>query len=360
MLTHLRSRVARHTMPGMRQLKWIAFLVVPMLLASCARPLPQIVLTGPTMGTTYTVRVVDAPAEVTPATLQATIDAALNLVDELMSGYRSDSQISRFNASEQVEWVEVAPELAQVIDVATEVASASGNAFDITVGPLVDLWGFGPMHSSHIPSDEVVRSALRRVGMANLESRQAPPALRKRIPTLQVNLNAVAPGYAADLIAARFAQLGVSNCMVDVGGEIRLAGHNQHGTPWRIAVEKPVEGAPEPYAILQFTDLGVATSGEYRQFELRDGQRYSHTIDPRTGRPVQHRLASVVVVTATAAHADAWATALNVLGEEAGFELAEQLGLAAFFIIDRDGTFESRHTSAMVPYLLTDTSAQAN
>jgi FAD:protein FMN transferase len=223
---------------------------------------------------------------------------------------------------------------------------------DITVAPLVDLWGFGPAGPrSDVPTLEEVRRVQAHVGFHKLAVRLAPPALRKDDPQLTVDLNGVAPGYAVDLLSSELARLGLTDFMIDIGGEVRVQGHAVTGRPWRIAVEKPIDAEPEPYAILELSDRAVTTSGEYRHYDVRNGKRYSHTIDPRTGRPIEHDLAAVVVVSSTALLADAWATALNVLGESAGYVLAEQRRLPALFITRRNGEWVQRATPGFEPYL---------
>lgn len=322
-----------------------------LLLSGCAQE-PQIVLSGPTMGTTYTVKIVAAPPDVTAARVRATIDDVLATVDRQMSGYRTDSEVSRFNASVSTEWFEVSPELHDVIAAALSIGEQSGGALDITVAPLVTLWGFGPSGEAvNLPDSSQLDAMQERIGYQKLHVRDAPAALRKEHAELSVDLNSVAPGYAVDLLVERLGALGIRNCMVDVGGEIRVRGRSLGAKPWRIAVEKPVDGDSAPYLIVELGEEAVTTSGEYRHSVTRDGVRLSHTIDPRTGWPVEHDLASVVVIAATALEADGWATALNVLGPEQGYDLASRLGLAALFIQWKDGALVHRATPQFEPYM---------
>jgi thiamine biosynthesis lipoprotein len=202
-----------------------------------------------------------------------------------------------------------------------------------------------------VPDASQIAQARTAIGYRRLAFRTAPAALRKEVPHLTIDLNAVAPGYAVDLIVERFAAMGVANFMIDIGGEVRAHGRNAQGEAWRIAVEKPIDDEPEPYAIVKLDDIAVTTSGEYRHYVMRDGHRYSHTIDPRTGHPVEHRLASVVVVMPTAVEADAWATALNVLGEEEGYKLAQQQQIPAMFIVAASQGFEHRMSAGFERFL---------
>jgi thiamine biosynthesis lipoprotein len=303
------------------------------------------------MGTGYIVRVADVPRSVSEQQVRATIAAVLARIDVSMSSYRPDSEISRFNAARSTAWIEVSVDLAQVVAGAAEVSEQSQGILDITVAPLVNLWGFGPAGPrSDVPGAEEVAQAQAHTGFHKLAVRLAPPALRKQDPQLTVDLNAVASGYAVDLLTRELSRLRLTNFMIDIGGEVRVRGHGARGRPWRIAVEKPVEGESEPYAILELSDRAVTTSGEYRHYDIRNGKRYSHTIDPRTGRPLEHDLAAVVVVSATALQADAWATALNVLGESDGYALAEQRQLQALFITRRNGQWQQRATPGFESY----------
>lgn len=336
---------------------WLRFsLIAPvicLLLTGCARAPQELVLSGPTMGTTYSVKVAAPPAGIDGSTVRTAIDQVLDRIDRDMSGYRDDSTISRFNASTSTDWFEVPHDLIQVVSEALTVAELSQGALDITVAPLVNLWGMGAAGPrTGLPSDAQIALAQARVGYRKLEIREDTPALRKQAPELTVDLNAVAPGYAVDLLYARLVSMGLTNFMIDIGGEVRARGRNAKGELWRIAVERPIDAEPVPYAILQLDDMAVTTSGEYRHYVVHDGHRYSHTIDPRTGRPVEHALLSVVVVSPTALQADAWATAFNVLGEEAGYALAQQRAMPVMFIVDAGaGQLASRMTPQFKKYV---------
>lgn len=302
-------------------------------LNGCERAPPELAISGPTMGTTYSIKVASAPDSVDAHALRIAADEVLARIDLSMSGYREDSEISRFNASPSTDWFEVSSDLATVVDYALEVSRESGGTFDITVGPLVAAWGFGAAGEPIDLPDEARLAELKaHVGHEKLQARLDPPALRKTDAALKVDLNGIAPGYAVDLMAERLRSLHLTHFMIDIGGEVRAQGRNGQGELWRIAVEKPIDAEPEPYAIVQLDDAAVTTSGEYRHYYDRDGRRYSHTIDPRTGQPVQHSLASVVVIGPTSMYTDAWATALNVLGTEAGRELAQKRAMPVMFI----------------------------
>jgi len=307
------------------------------------------------MGTAYSIKVAFAPADVDARSLRVATDAVLDRIDRSMSGYRPDSEISRFNASTSTDWFEVSSDLARVVDYALQVSRDSDGAFDLTVGPLVAAWGFGAAGEPIDLPDETKLAELReQVGYQKLEARLQPPALRKSNASVRVDLNAIAPGYAVDLIAERFRSMRLSDFMIDLGGEVRAQGRNARGEVWRIAVERPIDSEPEPYAILSLEDASVTTSGEYRHYFDRDGRRYSHTIDPRTGRPVEHSLASVVVIASTAMEVDAWATAFNVLGTKDGHELALKRGMPVMFIDANGGELKSVTTPQFDTHVSSD------
>ena len=326
--------------------------MVVVWLAGCARAPEELVISGPTMSTTYSVKVVAAPEGVDNHALRVTTDEILARIDRSMSGYRDDSEISRFNASTSTDWFSVSADLATVVDFALKVSRESDGTFDITVRPLVAAWGFGAAGEPiELPDEARLAELKASVGYRRLQARVEPPALRKEAAALTVDLNGIAPGYAVDLLAARLQALRIDNFMIDIGGEVRAKGRNAQGELWRIAVERPIDAEPEPYAIVQLDNAAVTTSGEYRHYYDRDGRRYSHTIDPRTGRPVEHSLASVVVIGPTSMHTDAWATAFNVLGTEAGQALATRLGMPVLFIDAQGGELRSVATPQFQPYL---------
>jgi thiamine biosynthesis lipoprotein len=285
------------------------------------------------MGTSYSVQIVKPPADLDRDALAEQVNERLADINRLMSTYQPSSELTRFNESSTTEWFIVSPELVDVVRAAQAVSEASAGAFDVTIGPLVNLWGFGPTPSADVlPSAGEIQAARTRVGWKQIDVQVEPPALRKSRPDLYVDLSAIAKGYAVDRVAALLEAAGVDHYLVEIGGELRGRGINGAGEPWQIAIERPEVSKRAMFRVVALRDVGMATSGDYRNFFEVDGERYSHTIDPATGRPVEHRLASVTVLADETMQADAWATALLVLGRERGFELAEQIGLAAFFI----------------------------
>jgi len=311
------------------------FLISLLALAACgSESLPQYELSGNAMGTTFNITLVDPAEDFADKALQSRISESLEHVDNLASTWKPDSQLSRLNAERTTEWVAVSNELCVALESALEIGRLSEGAFDITVGPLVNLWGFGPdgMVMSP-PTDEALASAMESVGYELLDTRCEQPAVRKAHADLYIDLSGWAKGHAVDEVATLLDREGLMNYLVEIGGELRVRGHNAAGEKWAIAVEAPSTLQRKPHAVLRVTDTSVATSGDYRNYFEHDGAHYSHTIDARTGRPVTHDLAAVTVVNESAAFADAMATALLVLGPDAGPRLATNQQIAGYFLV---------------------------
>jgi thiamine biosynthesis lipoprotein len=300
---------------------------------------------GVAMGTTYSARIGRSEGGMTRPQLEGVVRRALERVDALMSTYREDSELERFNRHRGTEWVAVSSETAHVAHAALDLAARSGGVFDPTVGPLVRLWGFGSSPPVRVPpaADQVI-AARAAVGFRHLGVRQQPPALRKDRPALGLDLSGIAKGYAVDAIAERLIERGVSDLLVEIGGEIRARGVGPRGGPWIIEIEDPLARPEDPPALVALRDVAIATSGPYRNFLVRQGMRLSHVVDPRSGAPVASQLISVSVIAPSAMQADGWATALLVAGPDAGWELARREGLAALFVSAHDGSSRRRAT----------------
>lgn len=276
------------------------------------------------------------------AEIQATVNGSLEKVNQLMSTYIGTSDISKFNQSDSTEWFEVDPETAAVVAKALSVSEASDGAFDPTVGPLVKLWNFGPekQEQPELPGQDEVAAVLEHVGWSKLQVRLDPPALKKSTPKLEVDLSAIAKGYAVDRVEKSLGEIGLDQCMVVVGGEVGTAGERSNGGAWNVAIEKPAKSkfAIERENLLRVIPLSgaaVATSGDYRNYFEVDGKRYSHTIDPATGFPVRHDLRLASVIADDCMTADAWATAVMVMGVEKGHEICASLGMALLTVDGR-------------------------
>lgn len=293
---------------------------------------------GECMGTTWSVRL-GSPA---PAAMGSSIQAELDGIDKAMSNWKADSEVSRFNASETTDWFAVSPATATVVDAARRVSSESGGAFDVTVAPLIELWSFGPgVSAPEIPAKQALERARARTGWQKVHARLEPPAIRKEDPAVSINLSAIAKGYAVDRVAALLDDEGLTDYLVEIGGEIKTRGQSPKGRPWAVGIEEPVDHRRSIRSAIPLENRALATSGDYRNFFIVDGKRYSHTIDPRTGRPVDHTLASVSVLAGSCMQADAWATAINVLGPEAGRRAALKHGLAVMMLIRQEDDFDT-------------------
>jgi thiamine biosynthesis lipoprotein len=289
------------------------------------------------MGTSYTVKLVGSASRTDAgraALLQAEIDERLAGVCRLMSPFLADSELSRFNRHGGDSPFRVSDETFHVFQRAIQIGDESQGAFDITVGPIANLYGFGAdPFRVNLPSDAELEPLRARVGYRMLELDPAAKTVRKKHPEIRCDLSGIAKGYGVDRIAAELDAHEIGDYMVEIGGEVRVRGRNPEGGPWRIAVERPVPEGRVVHRVVGLLNRSVATSGDYRVCYVRDGKRISHTIDPRTGRPVEHDLASVTVIHGDCESADAWATALMVLGPEAGCEFAERKGLPALFLV---------------------------
>ena len=337
-------------------------LVFVSLVLGCAQAPNEVVLQGPTMGAYYRVRVIGEAGD--HEAIQALVEERLDAVDRAMSTYRDDSEISRFNRLAAGESFVFSEETWAVLELAWQVREESGGAFDPTVGLLVDAWGFGAPGrdlSPTPPADDHLTMLRRAVGAIELSSRDR--RILKLDAGAALDLSAIAKGWATDRVSAGLTEAGHTNHLVEVGGEVRTAGHSSSGGPWRVAIERPparsaeldaeirVEATKESLPpglqqVLEITDEALATSGDYRNYWERDGVRYSHTIDPRTGRPVVHALVSASVIHESCAVADAYATALMVLGPEDGLRWADQHDIAALLLVYRADSLEERPSAA--------------
>ncbi|HSD70665.1 MAG TPA: FAD:protein FMN transferase [Woeseiaceae bacterium] len=334
----------------MRYLPYVTLAIVALLPSACGNEPAVLELNGSTMGTRFSIKVpADEPVP-DAGLLQQQIDAVLARIEGTMSTYIIDSELSLFNISESTDWQPVSAEFCLSVEESLAISALTGGAFDITVGPLVNLWGFGPDGTAvKPPSDEQINAARARVGYGHLQTDCAKPAMRKNLPDLYIDLSAYAKGYAVDRIAELLDEQGIENYLVEIGGELRMRGHNAARELWAVAIEEPLDDARRVHSVVHMTDRAVATSGDYRNFFEFDKQRYSHTIDTRTGRPVTHSLASVTVIADTAAYADAMATALMVLGPDEGLQLATSQGIAALFLVRTEAGFSEHVTPAFVP-----------
>ena len=340
-------------------LEWVgrtaAALTFPMI-AACGRESGNgsKTLAGTTMGTTYRVTIARPPDNVDADRLSVEIDRILETVDMRMSTYRPDSELSRFNAARSQDWFAVSDDTLNVVAAALDISRLTDGAFDVTVGPLVNLWGFGPTAPQEIrPEEGLLRDSSRYATYRAIRTRRSPPALRKSVAEAYIDLSGIAKGFALDKLSEHFEAAGLDHYLIEIGGELRARGRNPRGKSWTIGIEKPLPGEIIIHRRVGLADAALATSGDYRHFFLRDGRRYSHIIDPRTDAPITHDLASVSVIAEAAMRADALATALAVLGPNDGPSLALRDGLAALFMVRDGNRFSEIRTPMFDRYVLT-------
>ena len=321
-----------------------AVLLAPFL--ALAADLPLVTWQGETMGSAYVVKIAGtnlAPAQI--EALKSAVDQGLKEVNRQMSHYDPDSELSRFNRAPANSPCQASPEFARVLRLALDLNRRSGGAFDPTLGPVINLWGFGERGGQRrVPSDEALRAALAKTGCAHLRVTD-DDELVKDIPGLQLNLSAIAKGFGSDAMARVLLGHGLTNFYVAISGETVTRGLNARGEPWRVGISAPVfEWRPgDPLAgVVPLSGLAISTSGDYQKyFTDAQGRRWSHLLDPKTGRPVQHALGSVSVVATNCTLSDALSTTLFVLGEVEGLKFIDRFpGAAALFVVRRaDGTF---------------------
>jgi thiamine biosynthesis lipoprotein len=294
---------------------------------------------GSTMGTRYSAVFFAAHGRDTAAidAINASLFAAVDLVDRQMSTWKFDSDLSRLNAALPLQWLAVPGALVTVLQAALDIGRQSGGAFDIGVGALVNSWGFGPYQDLPPPMPTgVLVPSVSNAATDSLDIDQTGLRVRK-LKDVTLDLSGIAKGYGVDQLARCLDRLGIASYLVGIDGEMRARGMKPDGQPWAVALEKPLPGIREVMGVMELSDSSIATSGDYRRFVELDGERYAHTMHPALGAPVRNRLAAVTVVASSCMLADAWATALLVLGEKAGVALAQERGMDALFLL-RDGT----------------------
>lgn len=323
--------------------KYIILVALLFLFACDNKTNDPIKLRGLTMGTTYSVKIVES--ETSPiieiSTLKKKIDSVLIEVNEQMSTYIPESEISLFNTYKETEWFEISDDFAFVLNESIKICELTEGSLDITVGPIVNIWGFGPdQRPRKIPSDEEITSNMKSVGYDNLTVKFNPPSVKKNKTGLQIDLSATAKGFGVDKVFDLLSELGYDNFMVEIGGEVRTAGHNQKNEHWKIGVSE-ADHSGGINKVLELSNLAMATSGDYWNYFEEEGTRYSHTIDPTTGRPITHNLASVTVIDSTCLKADGLSTGIFVMGPDRGYQFSVEKELMAYFIVKSDTGFVS-------------------
>jgi len=299
---------------------------------------------GPTMGSTYSIKYVRRAGLPAPKDVQAVVEKILADVDQQMSTYRNDSDIERFNELPANRCQNMPEPVLGLIRVGEQLSEQSEGSYDLTVEPLLNLWGFGPQaREEKVPAAQALAEVRQRVGYQHL--RIDHDQLCKDA-AVEVDFNSIAAGYAVDTIAAKLDAMGIRNYLTEVTGELKAAGKKLDGSPWRIALEEPRDDQQVAQKIIAVDGFGVSTSGDYRNYFQQDGRRYSHTFDARTGAPVLHTLASVTVIHPSALMADGLSTLLLILGPERGWDYAQAHDIGAFFVIRADTGFVTRTNQA--------------
>lgn len=320
--------------------------------AACARP-PHATMRGLTMGTSYAVELAAPIGDAARTRLAELIEAELAAINRTMSTYDPQSELSEFNRRQDLRWVPASRSLLEVLESAARISASTQGAFDVTVAPLVDLWGFGPEYRPRqVPNDAAIARVRESVGYHHLQTDPSAGAIRKKHGRTQVDLSAIAKGYGVDRVAMVLDRQGVGDYLVEIGGELRARGTTAAGTPWRVGIERPVEGRHVVGEVVGLANRAIATSGTTQDFFDQDGRHYSHIIDPKTARPVETPPMAASVIADTTMEADAWATALVVLGPQRGYAVAQARGIAALLVTDSGPTFDVRVTDAFRAHLV--------
>ena len=328
---------------------WLAAMSAGLLLSGCSERGYQL-LSGSTMGTYYRIQA-NCPVRLAAGD----VDERLRRFNAIFSTYEPTSELSQLNLANIQQWRAVSEPLMSVLEAADVLVRESGGAFDPTIGALVNLWGFGPENEAPVPDAQALAEALAQTGFEVVKLDPGVPAVRSAEPR-NFDLSAIAKGRAVDELSAVLRALNCAAALVDIGGEIRVFGVSPSDRPWRLAIEQPgaLSARAEALPVLNLTDGAVATSGDYRNYRELHGRRLSHLIDPRSARPITHRLASVTVWHPEAMWADGYATAISILGPEAGQALAIRAKLAvAMLIRTEDGRFSPWMSDAFVARFVT-------
>lgn len=324
--------------------RYLSLLLFAALLSACGAPVEE--FGGPTMGSHYSLKYVAGAATPSPPQVRQAVEAILVEVDRQMSTWRADSAVSRFNLLPAGSCQAMPAPVLGLVRFGEQLSRASDGAFDLTLQPLLDLWGFGAQsRGTRVPSAEQIAAARARTGYQHL--RIEGDRLCKDVAA-QLDLDSIAAGYVVDRIGARLGELDIASYLLNVTGELKVLGRKPDGSAWRVALEVPRDDHQVAQQVLALDGQGVSTSGDYRNYFEEDGQRYSHTFDPRTGAPVCHDLAAVTVIDPSALRADGLSTLLMVLGGERGLAYAEQAGIPALFIRRSGQAFVSYPSSAFV------------
>jgi len=313
-------------------------------------------INGFTMGTTYSIKISNYNLSFKPdlKSLKISVDDELKRINEIFSTYIPDSDISKFNSYKKTDWFKTSEELINLVDIALNISKQSDGYYDITVGPLVNLWGFGPKNPMReVPKKSVINDLLKIVGYKRIKVNKKLNQIRKEIPDIYIDLSSIAKGYGVDKISDLLLKKGFKNFLVEIGGEVKTNGVKSERDDWLVGIASPNNGF-SINKVIKLKNMSMATSGDYRNYFEKNGIRYSHTINPKTGYPIRHKLASVSVVNKSCTLADAYATAIDVMGEEKGMKFANKNKLAVYMILRKNKGFIVTYSECFEEYLQHD------
>jgi len=320
----------------MKYTKLIIFLIISTLLLSCSEDKKNnIELKGNTMGTYYLVSLVDVPKNLSKKKIEIEIKNTLLKANKILSNWDKSSEISELNNNKTIKPIQISNELLDVVSEANSINIKSNGFFDITLDPLIELWGFGYSKGKiieRVPNKDKIRDTLTLVNQNLLLEINSNNQLIKKNKNVRLNLSAIGKGYGIDLIGKKLDYLNINNYIIDIGGDIFAKGHNKNNKDWVVGIENPKLNEKLIKEIVNVSNKGVATSGEYKNYFSKDGTKYSHIINPKNGMPITHSTKSVTVVDKNAMSADGWATALIAMGSEVGLKVAEKEKIAVMFI----------------------------
>jgi FAD:protein FMN transferase len=324
-----------------------AFLIIFQLIG-CEPANKPLFFEGATMGTTYHITLTKVPHHLKEPELKQSFDKLLAEVNQHMSTYKKDSELSLLNQNPSTDWIPISKPLFIVIQEALRVSTLSEGAFDVTVGPLVNLWGFGAKWTEEkIPTQEQINQSKQRVSYQYLSLQTDPPAIKKTKPDIYIDLSGIAKGYGVDVLADFLEKQGILNYLIEIGGELRTKGTNPQGEAWKVAIEKPIPNIRAAQTVIPVHEAGIATSGDYRNFFELNGRRFSHIIDPKTGEPVQTNVVSATILTTNSCMtADAWAKVPIVMGAEKALALADRENIAMYLLLKDGDQFVSKSSRA--------------
>lgn len=337
-----------------------AVLVAVLSLSGCfGKSAKSFEISGETMGTSYQITVVAPPKDVDQSDISTKVTLELERLNDILSTYDPESQLSKFNEQKTTDWIPMDSDTLDLVEIARRISKETSGAYDVTMGSVSRLWGFGPGGGERkiddIPDMDEIMLHLNNIGYQLLQIRTGQQTLRKLSPDLRVDLSSLGKGFAVDKLGQLLEAAGISRYLVEIGGEIRTRGMAADGERWKIGIELPVAGQSDAPSGVTLEDGHVATSGDYRNYKEVDGRRYSHLLDGRTGFPISHNLASVTLLHGSTTLADAWATVFMVLGFDDAFAIASDKGLAASFTVREGDGFVVRTTPAFDAYKFSGT-----